>query len=312
MAVSITTQLVLDAARKRGWKVELYPIKSGLSAIILPDGREYFLKGLRSYKSGAVNTFIADNKDLAQLLVTEMGIQIPDSQLFQADLQAAEAFLQKHGFVVVKPLNSAHGLGVTVSIDTVSKLRRAISNAQRYSRVVMLQQHITGDDYRVLVIDHHIVAAAIRKPAYVIGDGMHTIEQLIRRENANDKRGPGYNKQLCYVDMQAAKQFLGQNLVSIPAHGEEVRVMGVANIGRGGVSIDKTDTLNAYMTKDAIRLTQRLRLGVCGVDFIVAEDGKHYFIEMNSQPSLGLHSYPYTGQSRDVANKFLDWLVKDA
>ena len=311
MAVSITSQLIMEAARKRGWRAELYHDGAGLYTVTLPDGREFFLKAMRSYKSGMVNDFIANNKSLAQSVVSDMGVRTPDTLSYISD-ESSRAFLTRHGNIVVKPLDSSHGLGVTVAIDTVGKMQVAIAKAKKYSSTVLLQQHIEGDDYRVLIIDKQLAAAVIRKPAFVAGDGTRTIWQRRALENSSGKRGSGYQKPLSLIDIQAAREYLGSDLKAVPANGKEVRVMGVANIGRGGVSEDVTETLDSGLKEDAIRLTGQLRLSVCGVDFIKAQDGTHYFIEMNTRPSLGLHEYPYKGHSRGTPDKFLDWLVKDA
>lgn len=310
MALNITTQLVMQAATARGWKAELYEGGKGLYTVSTLDGRKFFLKGMRSFKTGEVNGYIAGQKDIAQAIATELKIRTPATMQYKAMGQKETDFLKRHGRVVVKPVGGAHGLGVSVNIDTLPRLNRAVEIAAEYSQSILLQQQIAGDDYRLLMIGGELVAAAIRRPAFVIGDGVHTVEQLIKVENGSNRRGPGYQKSLSHIDSDSASEFLGDAMKSVPAKGEEMTVVGIANIGRGGVSIDVTRTVGDQLVKDAQKLTDYLDMGVCGVDFIVTEDNSHYFIEMNGAPSLGLHERPYSGSPQPVADAFLDWLVK--
>jgi len=308
MAITITSRLIMDAALQRGWIVEIIDENKALYSLELPNGSKYYVRNITSYKTGKVNGIIADNKEVFAAIARSLNIGMPEEQIF-TNSDAAEAFLQKYKKIVVKPTNQAHGTGITVNITTPEQLHFAIEHAQKFSETLLLQQHVDGDDYRVLMIDHQLAAAAIRKPAYVIGDGVHTARELIELENARPEREVSYMTKLVTINIEDAERYLSEKMEIIPPAHEEFRVMGMANIGKGGVSIDITDTLDSAILKTAKQITEHLRMGLCGVDFIVGPDGKTYLIEINLGPSLGLHEYPWHGKGRGTPDKFLDWLV---
>jgi cyanophycin synthetase len=217
----------------------------------------------------------------------------------------------KHKNVVVKPLNASHGNGVTVGCSDKKSLIKAIKSASKYSKTILVQQQIEGDDYRVLMIDHSLAAAVIRKPAFVVANGIDTVSKLISLENGSDKRNDGYTNTLTSINVANSEQYLGSNAETIHKVGEEVQVIGTANIGTGGMAIDVTDTIDINMVEQSVRLTKHLDMGLCGVDFIVDQKTNiPYLIEINASPSLGLHEYPYIGNARQTPDTFLDWLEK--
>jgi cyanophycin synthetase len=310
MSLSITPKLIIAAAEKRGWKVTILAEKSTFYRIDLPSGAYYYLKNISSVESSVVNDFIAKKKDVFYSLLQTLGLPTPDTMLYTGDTQAAHQFLAKHpGGVVVKPTDQAHGKGITTSITTPQALEEALQYAAGFGKKALIQQQIEGDDYRLLMIGGKLAAAAIRKPAYVVGDGTHTVEALIDAENASARRGDGYQELLTTIDTTSAERYMGRKLQDIPAAGQEVRVIDMANIGRGGVSIDVTDTVSPELVQLAEKVVNHFQLGVCGVDFLVTSSGEPYLIEINTRPSLGLHEFPFAGTARHTPEKFLDWLT---
>jgi len=310
MKLSITPQLIIEAAQKRGWNVHVYNVKMGLYRINVPDGRFFYVRGITSIKSAMINTILSDHKDILSEIVSGIGVVVPDSIKYTGDTTAANNFLEKHGKVVVKPTDQSHGNGVTVDVETSVEMTTALDYAQQFSPSIIIQQQITGDDYRVLMIGGSLAAAAIREPAYVIGDGKHTVRQLIELDNDSPRRTEGYGDVLTQIDIEVASRYLGERLDNTPETDEKVRVVGTANIGKGGVSIDVTDTISQRMLGITKTIVDHFDIGMCGVDFIVNESGDPYLIEINSGPSLGLHEFPYEGKSRGTPDKFLDWLVQ--
>ncbi|MES2971217.1 MAG: ATP-grasp domain-containing protein [Patescibacteria group bacterium] len=309
MSFSVTSTLIMDAARKRGWKVDVINEHWALYKIILPEGRHYYIRNITSIKSGSVNGWITRNKEILYGIASEIGVNIPATITVQS-LEQANQFLGQHKRAVIKPTEGSHGDGITLNITDNSQLPSAIDYARQVSDVVLMQQQVEGDDYRLLYIGGSIAAAVIRKPAFVIGDGKNSIRKLIELENNKPKRGEAYKSNLAYIDLVVAERYLGKNIDrQIPANNEEIRVIGVANVGQGGVSIDMTHKLSDTLKTAGQKIVDHFNLGLGGVDFICDEANKPYLIEINTVPSLGLHEYPYIGEAQNTPDKFLDWLT---
>jgi cyanophycin synthetase len=251
---------------------------------------------------------------MASELALRNDIPVPETVL-AADQQAVQDFVKRHKDFVVKPADGAHGRGVSVGVDE-SKLEAAISLAAESAKAggVLLQQRIIGSDLRVLVIGGKCVAAVRRMPASVIGDGQHTLRELIAIENdANPERGLNDEKRFSKIDLDASNRFLGDRLDSqIPAKAEETIVVGTANIGAGGYAVDYTDKITPAIKAAAEKFAMLVSVAACGVDFIWEEPGAYYFIEANACPGFNLHIDPTEGTSRPVAQYFVDFLLSQS
>jgi cyanophycin synthetase len=303
----ITSQLVIEEAKKRNWKTEVIDTNFNLLRYTSSEGKVYFVKSLMTEYTSAINVIIANRKNVLYTLAREWDIPVPETE-HHTTMLAAKEFLHKYKTVVVKPEDGAHGNGVTTGISTEDLLEKAINHAHKFSKAVLLQKFVEGDDYRLLFIGGKLAAAAIRKPAEVTGDGIHTFQELIELENQNDERGVNYRKRLNLIDIFAAKLYLGDTIKSVPKNGEVVTVVGTANIGTGGYAIDVTETVPPILLKYATVLTQQLGLENGGVDFLYKDDNHVNLLEINANPSLGLHAYPFKGSPQPVASLFLDWL----
>lgn len=276
------------------------------------NGKVRTISGVNSDLSSSASRTICDNKHITDLVAGMIGIATPDTTAY-VDSVSAEAFLKRHTTIVVKPADGAHGNGITTNITTIEQLEAAITKALQYSisNNVLLQQQVKGDDYRVLVLDGEVIAAAERVPASVTGDGASTIAALIEHENVtNPDRGIYYEKPLNKIDVTAAMRYLGARLNTIPEDGEQVVVVGAANIGSGGKAIDRTNTIPAEMAAVATRICKEIGAFICGVDFMydVSKQSWH-LIELNSSPSFGLHHSPSVGEGTDVTKLFVDRIL---
>lgn len=309
--LKITSRLIFDELATQGVAVETFDAQAGLLRYRHNDRWNYIFSSRPESTSG-IGVKICAEKDLATKLAIALDVPTPATLLYNDEL-AAKDFLKIYKTIVAKPLDASHGDGVTVNIRTHNEFIEAYKLACASSRSgqVILQQQVTGDDLRVLVVGGKYVAACKRIPARVFGDGKSTVLQLIEHENkTNPLRSHGYKTQLNVIDTEAAKRYLKGQINSIPANKQEVRVVGAANMGTGGEAVDITNSLPSQIIKDAEKLAQALKITACGVDFMYNSKTQEYnFIEANSTPSFGLHENPTHGQAQPVTKRFVDYIL---
>jgi len=310
--LGISNQLIIKEALKRGWQAEIIDNDVGIIKITNPSGVELFLQSVVSKFNPMIGAKIADNKTVAQKIALEQGLTVPASQKISAK---DNEFLKKYETIVVKPTDGAHGHGVTLNITKENELTSAIEHAKTFSSTIQLQQQVTGEDIRLFFIGGKFHAASHRKPASVTGDGKLSLNELIEKENNREERGHNYQTPLNVIDLDASKLFLGDRMnTEIPEDGEEVQVVGTANIGTGGTAFDITDEISQNVIEASKKFFDVTSIAVGGIDFIASEDHESenlesfYFIEANAAPSLGLHELPHFGKSRQVTAAYIDWL----
>lgn len=227
------------------------------------------------------------------------------------DIREARAFLAEHDMIVIKPARGSSGGGVSTDIRTDPPLLHAYNYAKKYSHTILAQQHIVGDDVRLLVVGGVFCSAVIRQPAHVVGDGSSSIQQLISYANADISRNDTTISSLMHINIHAARRFLGESINTIPRRGSEVRVVGPANVSLGGSLHEATSVVTPAMVVDAEKITNKLGLGVCGVDMMWdRKTGKHYLIEVNATPGIDIHDDTFSGTSSNAARKYVQWLVQ--
>lgn len=274
-------------------------------------GEWHFIKSSLSDKIPATAAAITRDKMAADAVARVCGLPVlpTTSSVDPAEIQA---FIAQHKPVVVKPRDASHGNGISIGLNTYEQVQKAIEYASQFSKSFLIQKQAIGDDYRVLIIDNAMVAAVRRDVATVTGDGVSTYQQLIQKENSGLHRGKLVDMPLKFINEQAAQNFLGDEYDTVvPPANAEVKVMGVANVGAGGRSVDVTDSVHPGMVADALKMAEYLHMPVCGLDFIhnPANDS-YFFIEINSTPNLGLHLYPSAGKPRPVTKMYVDWLLQ--
>jgi len=220
----------------------------------------------------------------------------------------------------VKPLNANHGRGVSINLNSSDEVRLAFAEAlkQGTGRAALVESYITGCDHRLLVVDGELVAAAKRVPGHVVGDGKHTIEELVEKTNQDPRRGVGHEKVLTKLefDNQAIRLLENANYSkeSVLQEGEILHLRATANLSTGGTAIDVTDTIHPDNRSMAIRAVQAIDLDIGGVDFLSEDITQSYkdiggaIVEVNAAPGLRMHIAPSEGQARDVAGPIIDML----
>lgn len=307
--LKVSTRLVYDALVAAQAETTIVSASSNLLEYIDTDGEAHLLFSTCSDKSSAAGKAIADSKVRTGYIAQRLGIPMPAAVACR-DIREARAFLADNAVIVTKPVLGSGGSGVSTNIQTEDELHRAYTYAKHYSPTVLAQQHIEGDDVRLLVVGGVFCSAVIRKPAHVVGDGQSSVEALIARANADITRNDDSRSSLMHINVHAARRFLDEAIDSIPAPDEEVRVIGPANVSMGGSLHEATTAVTPQMIHDAELISQKLGLGICGVDMMWDRStGDHYLIEVNATPGIDIHDDPFSGTKSDCARKYAHWLI---
>lgn len=249
--------------------------------------------------------------DLASIPVASGGICVDEEDL--------EDVIKKIGYpIVIKPLDGNHGKGASINVTNWEDAKEGMEHAKKYSRRVIVERFITGYDFRVLVIDNKLVAAAKREPAHVKGDGKHTIQELIDITNLDPRRGYGHENVLTQIDVDRDTLDLlekkNYTLDTIPQKDEVVYLKSTANLSTGGTSVDVTDMMHPENIFLCERISRVIGLDICGID-IMAENLTQplketggCILEVNAAPGFRMHLAPSEGLPRNVAAPVIDML----
>lgn len=263
---------------------------------------------------------ISCDKEDTHNLLNDLGLPVPQQMMVYSDKQAVRA-AQRIGFpVVLKPLNANHGRGVSINLMTDDEVATAFAEAQNHgtSRAVLVESFITGYDHRMLVVNNELVAVAKRVPGHVVGDGIHSIEQLVNVVNKDPRRGVGHEKVLTRLELdnQATRLMkeAGYNKDTVLEKDQVFFLRSTANLSTGGTAIDVTDIVHPDNRDMAVRAIRAIGLDIGGVDFLTDDISKSYkeigggICECNAAPGFRMHVAPSEGKSRDVAGKVMDML----
>ncbi|MDQ8140959.1 cyanophycin synthetase [Chryseobacterium sp. CFS15] len=261
---------------------------------------------------------IACNKELTKRMLHDAAIPVPMGDLI-VDEEELKNVIKKIGYpIVIKPLDGNHGKGSSINVNDWVSSVTGLEHAQKYSKKVIVEKYITGYDFRVLVINNKMVAAARRVPAHVVGDGESNLKKLIERENQDTRRGYGHENVLTEItvdkDTLELLEKLQYTLETVPQRGEVVYLKSTANLSTGGTSIDVTDMVHPENITMAERISKIIGLDVCGID-IMAEnltqplkESGGAIIEVNAAPGFRMHLAPSEGLPRNVAAPVVDML----
>ncbi len=261
---------------------------------------------------------IACDKEETKNLLDGAQIPVPKGLIIRTvdELQHA---IDTVGYpIVLKPIDGNHGKGATTNIVAWDHAVKALEAAQVYSRSVIVEKFITGYDFRILVINHKFICAALRTPASVRGDGEHSIQWLVDDVNKDPRRGYGHEKVLTQIkiDHYTHKMLedLGYTLESVPAKGELVMLKPTANLSTGGTSCDVTDEVHPANVFMAERISKIIGLDICGID-VMAPDLREPItqnggavLEVNAAPGFRMHVEPAEGLARNAAEPVIDML----
>jgi len=282
--------IIINEARRRGIGIEVVDAEAGYFALSL-GGRRIVCRESLTELTTAVAMSRCDDKAVTQRLLRRAGLRVPDQTVFEA-LDQAEAFQTKHQSIVVKPARGEQGAGISVDIRDPGDLERAVKTARRICETVILEEFCSGDDLRIIVIDFRVVAAAIRRPAQVVGTGSHTIDELIAIQSRRRRAATGGESSIPMDDeTERCVRMAGYGMQDILPEQEVLVVRKTANLHTGGTIHDVTDDLSPTLARAARDAARALDIPVTGLDFLVPDvtASEYVIIEANERPGLANH-----------------------
>ena len=318
LAFGPSTQAIIDEAVSRDIP---YLRLDPHSLVQLGQGKyQQRIRATMTSRTSGIAVDIASDKSLTNRLLDSAGLPVPRSGVVDT-AEAAVATARRLGFpCVVKPLDGNHGRGVHLDLRSDEAVAAAFEGAVRESRAgeVVVETYVAGNDYRCLVIGGKVAAIAERVPASVVGDGQHTVRELVETTNQDPRRGIGHEKVLTRIVVDAAAEELvraqGFELDGIPPEGTRVKLALTGNMSTGGTSIDRTIEAHPDNVEIAETAAQVVGLDVAGIDFIcpdiatpVRETGGA-IVEVNAAPGFRMHTHPTEGEPQYVARPVIDLL----
>lgn len=294
-------RLIVDEARRRGIGVEVIDAEGGFFRLI-SGGRAVACRESLSELTTAVAMSICDDKAVTRRILEKAGIKVPAQIDADDDIGG---FLERHRRVVVKPARGEQGRGVAVGLITREAVEAAVAEARKLCDRVLIEAMAEGQDLRLVVIDYRVVAAAIRRPAHVLGDGQSKVKDLIERQSRRRAAATGGESRIPLdAETERCLEDAGFGLEDVPDNGVEIRVRNTANLHTGGTIHDVTDNVHPALVDAAIQAARTIEIPVVGIDFMVPSPyGPDYvFIEANERPGLANH------EPQPTAERFVDLL----
>ena len=261
---------------------------------------------------------IAGDKEDTKYLLEQAEVPVPKGEIIRTEAGLKEAVAYVKYPLVIKPISGNHGRGISTDINSWEEALEGFEAAKKVSRSVIVEKYITGEDYRLLVIDHKLVAAAKRTPAQVIGDGKSTVQQLVDKVNEDPRRGYGHEEVLTMIEINDLTLSIlkeeGKTVDTVLKKGEKLVLKDTANLSTGGTAEDVTDIVHPYNKFMAERISKIVDLDICGIDIMTHHideplpDTGGAVLEVNAGPGFRMHLAPADGLPRNVAGHVVDML----
>lgn len=269
-------------------------------------------------ETSSIGVELACDKEDTKYLLEQAEVEVPRGDIISRESGLEDACRYVGYPLVIKPIDGNHGRGITVDINNYEDALEAFNIAKEVSRRVIVEKYITGEDYRLLVINHNFVAAAKRTPAHVVGDGKSSIAELVEEVNKDPRRGYGHEKVLTAITINDLTKTIiadaGHTLDSVLKEGERLILKDTANLSTGGTAEDVTDIVHPANVSMAERISKIIDLDICGIDIMTSDisqplsDTGGAVLEVNAGPGFRMHLAPTTGLPRNVASPVVDKL----
>lgn len=317
--LELSTQILMKESIKRGIKTELIDRSDNFISLTKDNKIEYIKQATKTSKDNYATVLAMENKVVTKKILQINNIKVPNGSEFDNiddAISEIDNFINKP--IVIKPKSTNFGTGISIFPQGANKedITSAFEIAFKYDNTVLVEEFISGKEYRFLVIGDKVVGILHRVPANVVGDGEKSIRQLVEIKNQSPLRGKGYKTPLEKINLdENAALFLkhrGLDFDYIPKKDETVYLRENSNISTGGDSIDYTDDIHQEFKDIAVKSSKAIGAKICGVDMMIDDytnrDSQYAIIELNFNPAIHIHSYPYIGVEREIAKEILKLL----
>ena len=297
-------KIIIKEARRRGIHVQVIDAEGGFFQLS-QGGVSVRCRESLSELTSAVAVSICDDKAVTRRIVEQAGVKVPDQISADADASELDDFIAEHVAVVVKPARGEQGHGISVGLTAMDDVESAIARARRVSDDVLVEQCVEGSDLRLVVINFRLVAAAVRRPPMIVGDGKSSIRELIAAQSRRRAAATG-GESTIPVDAETERTvaLAGHGMESVLAADEQLLVRKTANLHTGGTIHDVTEVVHPILVDAAQTVARAIDIPVVGVDFMVRspQSSEYAFIEANERPGLANH------EPQPTAERFIDLL----
>ena len=317
--LELSTQILLKSAIKRGINFEVIDRKENFISLRKNGKVEYVKQATKTSKDNYITVLIMENKVVTKRILEENGIRIPKGKEFfslEDAMEDIDEFIHKS--IVIKPKSTNFGLGISIFNNGGEReeIKKSLEVAFKYDNTVLIEEFIKGKEYRFLIISDEVAGVLHRVPANVVGNGKLNIKELVEIKNRDSLRGENYRKPLEKIKLDSISElFLKQknkDFDYIPKNNEIVYLRDNSNISTGGDSIDFTDLIPDKFKKIAVSAAKAVEANICGVDMIIEdynnEKSNYSIIELNFNPAIHIHCFPFKGKERSIGEKILKLL----
>lgn len=322
--LELSTQILIIEALKHGIEFEILDREENFIALKLNGKIEYVKQATKTSKDNYITALIMENKLVSKKVLEKENIRVPLGNDYTFIGKAIKDFSKYEGRkIVIKPKTTNFGIGITIfkNPPTEEEYKKALELAFKEDNSVLIEEFIEGKEYRFLVINDEVVGILHRVPANVKGDGKSNIRELVKEKNKDPLRGKGYKTPLEKIRLgESEEMFLKNNGLDfdyIPKKDEIVYLRENSNISTGGDSIDFTDEIHNSYKEVAIKCAKAARAKITGVDMMIKniyeeENGDNYgIIEINFNPAIHIHCFPYKGENRKAGEKVIKLLFPE-
>jgi len=319
--MELSTQLLLREAVKRGVSFEILDRKENFVRFQKDGNIQYVKQATKTSLDNYASILAMENKLVTKKILEEHEIRVPKGQEYtSAEMAKTDFVFHRDKAVVIKPNQTNFGLGITILKENTDEetYRRAVDIAFEHDTTILIEEFITGKEFRFFVIGDEVVGILYRVPANVTGDGTKTMRELVELKNQDPLRGKGYRTPLEKIQLgEAEAMFLksqNKDFNTVPASGEVVYLRENSNISTGGDSIDFTDDIPDSYKQIAVQAAKALNVLITGLDMIIpdisteATDDNYAIIELNFNPAIHIHCHPFQGKNRKLNEKLMDAL----
>lgn len=325
--MELSTQALMFDAIQKGLKLEILDERDQFLSLQFGEHLEYVKNGNMTSHDSYISPLIMENKVVTKKVLAKAGFNVPQSLEFTDVESAVKNYPLFEGrAVVIKPKSTNFGLGISIfqqGVHDREDFAKAVEIAFREDKEIMVEDYLVGTEYRFFVLGDETLAVLLRVPANVIGDGVHTVAELVAAKNNHPLRGDGSRTPLKKIALGDIEQLQlkeqGLTVDSVPAKDQLVQLRANSNISTGGDSVDMTDEMHESYKQLAVGITKAMGAAVCGVDLIIPDLKKpaqpHLqswgVIEANFNPMMMMHIFPYAGKSRRVTQNVLAMLFPE-